>query len=220
MKTIVVMPAFNEEKTIKEAISRVKKYFDNIVVVDDGSRDKTYVRARESAPDVPVLRHKINLGKGAALKTGCEAALKLGADAIALVDADLQHLPEDVAVMAEKLEKENLDIVFGVRAMNEKMPPLARWGNKMLTRMINFLSDISLSDTQSGLKVFRASIYPKIMWRATDYSVETEIMLATGKEKLKYSESPIQTIYQNAYKGMNIFDGIKYFLNFLKQKFL
>ena len=219
MNLVVVIPAYNEEKTIGEVISELKKYTHNIIVVDDGSKDNTYLKAK-TMNDITVLRHKINLGKGATSKTGCEAALKLGADVIALIDADNQHVPEDVMKMAEKLEKENLDIVFGVRLLDEKMPFLKRWGNKMLTKMINCLAGISLADTQSGLKVFKASAYPKIAWDASDYSLETEIMLRTGKNKLKYSQLLIQTVYNDTFKGMDIFDGIKYFFNFLRQKFL
>lgn len=220
MRLTAILPAHNEGANIREVILGIEQYVDNIIVVDDGSKDNTYFAAKESSPSVVVLRHKINLGKGAALKTGCEAALKLGSEIIALMDADGQHAPEDIIKMAEKLEKENLDIIFGVRLMNEKMPLLTRWGNRLLTKIINFLSGISLSDTQSGLKVFRASIYPKIGWQANDYSVETEIMLKVGENKLRYSQFPIQTIYKDVYRGMDIFDGVKYFLNFLKQKFL
>lgn len=218
MKLYVVIPAYNEEKTIGEVILGVKKYTNNIIVVDDGSKDNTYSNARETADDILILRHKINLGKGAASKTGCQAALKLGAEAIALMDADGQHLPEDLMKMMENLKKENLDIVFGVRPINKKMPPLTRLGNKMLTKMINSISGIYLADTQSGLKVFRASAYPKLSWQTSDYSMETEIILRTGRNKLRYSQYYIQTVYRDSYKGMDVFDGIKYFLNFLKQR--
>lgn len=220
MRLAVIIPARNEEKTIREVILQIRKYTGNIIVVDDGSKDNTYLMAKEAANDIVVLRHKINLGKGAAVKTGCVAALKLGADVIAVMDADGQHLPEDVIKLVEKLEKENLDIVFGVRAINKKMPVLTFLGNKFLTKMSNLLSGISLGDTQSGLKVFKASAYPKIAWESTDYSLETEIIIRTSKNNLRYSQIPIQTIYRDTYKGMSILDGIKYFSNLLKQKFL
>jgi len=220
MRLAVVIPAHNEEKNIREVILGVKKYANNIIIVDDGSKDNTYLIAKETANDILVLRHKINLGKGATVKTGCEAALKLGAEAIGIMDADGQHLPEDVMKLVEKLEKEDLDIVFGVRPINKKMPILTFLGNRFLTKMSNLLSGLSLADTQSGLKVFRASVYQKIAWQASDYSLETEIIIRTSKKKLKYSQLPIQTIYKDAYKGMNVLDGIKYFFNLLKQKFL
>lgn len=220
MRLQVIIPAYNEEKTIREVILGIKKYTDNIIIVDDGSKDKTYLRAKETANNVLILRHKINLGKGAAVKTGCEAALKLGADVIAVMDADGQHSAEDVIKLVEKLEKEGLDIVFGVRPIDKKMPFLTLWGNKFLTKISNFLSGISLADTQSGLKVFRASAYPKIAWRSSDYSLETEIIIRTKKNNLRYGQMPIQTIYRDAYKGMDILDGIKYFFNLLRQKFL
>jgi len=220
MKLAVIIPAHNEEKNIREVILGVKKYANNIIIVDDGSKDNTYLIAKEAANDILVLRHKINLGKGAAVKTGCEAALKLGAEAIAIMDADGQHSPEDLMKLVEKLEKENLDIVFGVRPINKKMPILTFLGNRFLTKMGNLLSGLSLDDTQSGFKVFKTSVYQKIAWQASDYSLETEIIIRTSKNNLKYSQLPIQTIYKDVYKGMNVLDGIKYFFNLLKQKFL
>lgn len=86
--------------------------------------------------------------------------------------------------------------------------------------MSNLLSGISLADTQSGLKAFKASAYPKIAWKSSDYSLETEIIIKANKNNLRYSQVPIQTIYRDTYKGMDVLAGIKYFLNLLKQKFL
>ena len=162
MRLAVIIPAHNEEKTIREVIWEVKKYANNIIIVDDGSKDNTYLMAKEAANDILVLRHKINLGKGAAVKTGCEAALKLGAETIAIMDADGQNSPKDLMKLVEKLEKENLDIVFGVRPINKEMPILMFLGNIFLTKMSNLLSGLSLADTQSGLKVFKSSVYLKI----------------------------------------------------------
>ncbi|MDO8558865.1 MAG: glycosyltransferase family 2 protein [bacterium] len=221
MKLTVVIPAFNEGKNIGGVIRKIRESIDaNIIVVDDGSKDNTYLSAKEADENVVILRHTINLGKGAALKTGCQAALMLGAEVIALMDADGQHSPEDLKKITEKLGKENLDIVFGARGINKKMPVIKWLGNRFLTRISNLFSGISLTDTQSGLKVFKASVYEKIAWRSSDYAVETEIIINAGRNNLTYAEVPIQTIYKDNYKGTNIIDGLKILLNILKQKFL
>ena len=80
----VVIPVYNEEKNIGPVIERIKKYTDNIIVVDDGSQDQTYNRAEKAIGNGVILKHQINIGKGAALKTGCEAAIKLGAKIIVM----------------------------------------------------------------------------------------------------------------------------------------
>lgn len=221
MKLVAIIPAYNEEKTIAQVISSVRKYVDRVIVIDDGSKDRTYITAKSAGQDIVVLRHKINLGKGAAMKTGCEAALKLGAETMALIDADDQHSPQDLLRLLEKLKKENLDIVFGARMIDKnKMPLMMYLGNKFLTRTINALFKISVSDTQSGLKVFTRESYQKIKWRSSDYFVETEIIAKTANNNLKYAEVIIETIYKEVNKGTTIIDGIKVFLNILKLKFL
>lgn len=219
-KIVVIIPAYNEEKTIGQVIKEVKNHVDNIIVIDDGSGDQTYSVAKNSAQNIVVLRHKINLGKGAALKTGCEAALKLNADIIAIMDADGQHSPKDLLKLLNKLQKENLDIVFGMRPMNKEMPILMRLGNKFLTKTINILFGISIQDTQSGLRTFTKNAYYKIKWLACDYFAETEMIINAAKNRLKYQEVPIETIYHDTYKGTTIFDGIKVFINILKNKFI
>src|SRR3989338_298886 len=98
----VIIPAYNEEKNIKGVIQKTKKYVKNIVVMDDGSNDETYETAKSTG--VIVLRHIVNLGKGAGLKTGCDFALKQGADAIIILDADAQHEPAEIPNFLRELE--------------------------------------------------------------------------------------------------------------------
>ena len=228
MKVFVVIPCYNEEKRIIDVLQRTNnlKLDKKIIVVDDGSSDnsckvvKNIATLKNNFKDVLLLEHSINLGKGAALKTGCEAAIKLGADIIVLIDADGQHNPEVIPEMVKKLEKEHLDLVFGSRDMDaKKMPAVLYFGNKFLTKIINLLSGISISDSQSGLKVFRASVYDKLFWEASDYSVETEMIIKAGKNKLKYGEILIETIYNGKYRATP-FDGIKILINLLIKKIL
>lgn len=223
MKAAVVIPAYNEEKTISQVIQGVKKYVQDIIVVDDGSQDKTYVLAKQALAQTPrtmVLRHSINLGKGATLKTGCQAALQRGADLLITIDADGQHSASDIPKLIAKLKEENLDIVFGVRRIDKKIPFLRFLGNKLITKVINFLSGLSLNDTQSGFRAFTSQAYQKIIWQSSDYRVETEMIVKTGQHQLKYGQVPIATIYKDAYKGVTIFDGLKIVFHLFKCKFL
>src|SRR3989344_7801744 len=112
-KIFIVIPAYNEAQRIGKVLEGAKSYASRTIIVDDGSRDATYSAIRENFSEVIALRHKINLGKGAALKTGCDAAIKLGADIIVVMDADGQHKPEDIPRFVDSLERRERDIVFG-----------------------------------------------------------------------------------------------------------
>jgi glycosyltransferase involved in cell wall biosynthesis len=218
-KITAVIPAYNEERTIGKIINNVRPHVDEIIVVDDGSGDDTFQAAKKSNGHIIVLRHEINLGKGAALKTGCEAAIKLGAEKLVLMDADGQHDPDDIPKLLSKLEKENLDIVFGARETDKNMPFLRAAGNKIITKAVNLLSNLSLVDILSGFRALTSGAYKKIIWQSQDYSVETEMAINAGKRRLKYAQIPIKTIYTDDYKGMDIITGVKILLKLLKFKF-
>jgi glycosyltransferase involved in cell wall biosynthesis len=207
----VIIPAHNEQKHISSVIKKIKKYTAKIVVIDDGSRDKTFDLAKKEG--VVVLQHIVNLGKGAALKTGCEYALRKGAKGFIFIDADGQHRPEDIPRFLDALNY--VDVVFGSRSMNRKMPFVLRFGNQFINWVNNILFRINLHDTQSGYRALRANAYKKIRWNSTDYSVESEIVANTGKKRLKYKEITIKTIYSDKYKGTTIIDGIKIVLNMI-----
>ena len=204
-----VIPAYNEEKHISGIIRKVKNYVGNVVVVDDGSKDNTKEAAEKS--NAIVLRHIVNLGKGAALKTGCDYAARKNAKFIVVLDADAQHMPEDVPRFIEKLKK--YDIVFSFRKSSRKMPLVLRFGNWFISCFVSIMYGISLKDTQCGFRAFSRGAYRKIRWNAADYSMESEMISRAGKQKLKYTQIPISTIYSDKYKGTTVIDGIKIVLN-------
>lgn len=204
-----IIPAHNEEGSISRIIKKTKNYVDNVVVVDDGSGDKTkFLAEKEGAV---VLSHIVNLGKGAALKTGCDYAVKKGAQYIISLDADAQHNPEDIPRFVEKLSK--YDIVFSYRKLSSKMPLVLRFGNWFISNVVKMLYGIKLRDTQSGFRAFSSNAYRKIRWNAPDYSMESEMISKAGKQRLKYVQIPIETIYSDRYKGTTIIDGMKIVIN-------
>jgi glycosyltransferase involved in cell wall biosynthesis len=203
MKIFVVIPAFNEEKRIGGVLSDVKKLGYEFIVVDDGSRDKTSKVARKFTPYV--LRHTINLGKGAALKTGSLAAFKLGADAVIIMDSDGQHKAPDLPKFAAALQ--SYDVVLGVRNF-AKIPLIRLLGNKLITLVVRLLFGIRSQDILCGFKAFTKSAFRKIRWYSQGYSVETEIVALTGANRLKNCEVPIATLYYDKFKGMSIEQGI------------
>jgi len=208
-KIFAIIPAYNEESNIVSIIKKTKRYVGNIIVVDDGSNDKTKEVAENA--NAVVLRHIINLGKGATLKTGCDFAIRKGAKYIIVLDADAQHNPDDIPRFINKLKK--YDIVFSYRSASSKMPPVLRFGNWFISGIVRALHGINLNDTQCGFRAFSKEAYRKIGWNSSDYSMESEMISNVGKQKLKYVQIPIQTVYSDRYKGTTVIDGIKIVLN-------
>src|SRR3989344_1706587 len=207
-KIWAVIAAYNEAGRIGRVLEGTRKFVDNVVVVDDGSKDSTFEAAKKNAI---VLRHSVNLGKGAALKTGCDFAIKHGADIIVVLDADGQHDPREIPRFLKALK--NADIVFGYRKLNKRMPLVLRFGNWFINTVAEVIYGMKMKDTQSGYRAFRADVYKRIRWEATDYSMESEMIANVGKNKLRYREIPIETIYGDRYKGTTIIDGIKIVFN-------
>lgn len=207
----VIIPAHNEHARITPVLRKVKKFCNNIIVVDDGSTDGTTGAAEKEG--VTVLRHIINLGKGVALKTGAEYAIRKGAGILVFIDADGQHRPEDIPRFVKALE--GVDIVFGSRSLNTKMPLILKFGNWFINNVNNILFGIQLADTQSGYRAMTASAYNRIRWNSASYSVESEMIANAGRKRLKYREIKIKTIYSDKYKGTTVIDGVKIVLNML-----
>ncbi|MDD5626954.1 MAG: glycosyltransferase family 2 protein [Patescibacteria group bacterium] len=211
----VIIPAYNEAARIGAVLEGAEKYCRNIIVVDDGSDDETSEVAKRHK--IIVLRHKVNLGKGAALKTGSKAALKLGAKILVFMDADGQHQAEDIPHFIQGI-KEGYDLVIGMRRFNRRMPFSMLVGNKIFSRLIYYLYNFNLPDTQCGFRALRASVYFKIQWMAQGYEVETEMLLSALRKKLRCAAIPIQAIYYDIYKGTTIVDGIKILMKILEQR--
>lgn len=210
-KIFAIIPAYNEEKRISKVIKETKKYVDNIIIVDDGSKDKTKEMAKKAK--AIVLRHLVNLGKGAALKTGCDYAVKNKADIMVVIDADAQHDPKEIPKFLKNIKK--YEIVLAYRKLNKNMPFVLKFGNWIINKTITFLYSIRIKDSQCGYRAFTTKAYKRLKWKATDYSMESEMIAKIGKYKLSYTEIPIETIYSDKYKGTTILDGIKIIFNLL-----
>jgi glycosyltransferase involved in cell wall biosynthesis len=209
MKTFLVIPLHNEEKQIGKVL---KDLFDidlQIVVVDDGSKDNSQSiinNLQLKHKDITLLSHKVNLGKGAAMKTGADYAFQHGADSIVFMDADGQHNVKDIYKFLEKLNTGKYDLVFGSRNLNYGVPLVRYMGNKIASLVIRFLFGIYVSDPICGFRAITEKAYQKIRWESTGYGVETEILARVGKNKLKFTEVPVETIYYDKDKGVTIID--------------
>jgi len=214
MEFYIIIPAHNEEKNIGGVIQKTKKLVkgSRIVVVDDGSRDRTSGEAKRLG--AVVIRHAINLGKGAALKTGCSYAYRKGAEAFIFLDSDGQHNPADLPHLMKALIGN--DIVFTYRNMKSThMPMVKKFGNQFIDSAMKLLFGIKVRDTQCGYKAMTRQAYEKLGLMSNDYSIESEIVAKTGKYHLKFTQLPIETIYMDRYKGTTAFDGVNIVMKLL-----
>ncbi len=196
MKILIIVPAFNESKTLSAVIADLRSHgFTNIVVTNDGSADNTGELAKKEG--VVVLNHLFNRGLGAALGTGWEYALKNKADILVTFDSDGQHKASDLKKLLEPIVKNKADVVIGSRF-------LGKWQKMPIDRvLVNILSNIMTftfygswsSDTQSGLRAFNKKAVEKIKITTDRMEVSSEFYREFTKHKLKVFEIPIDAVY-------------------------
>jgi glycosyltransferase involved in cell wall biosynthesis len=199
----VIIPAYNAGTTIRELIERTSRFIsrEDIVVIDDGSRDRTSQTAR--ATGALVLRHEINRGKGEALKTGFRHVQRLNYHALITLDADLQHDPESIPDFVRKASSTS-GIIVGTRKRNLRIMPFARWLTNNLTSVIvSVLSGQSIRDSQSGYRLITAQVLKKMRLESRKYDLESEILIKARRKGFKIDEVPIRTIYAGGRSFIN-----------------
>lgn len=210
-RTYIVLPAKDEGTRIEAVIADIKKegYY-NIIVVDDGSTDNT-ARISEYA-GASVIRHKINLGAGAATQTGISHAISQGAHYIVTLDADQQHFPSDITKLVSKLVDDKLDVVIGNRFMGGNKIPITREFLNGIGNIVSFLaSGIWIHDSQSGFKVMSANFAKKSPLVSAGYEFCIEIIRYMKMHDANYTEVPIKVMYskETMEKGQNIGHGFR-----------
>ena len=191
IKYTVVIPAYNEEKAIVLTIEEVKNVVNEeyeILVVDDGSEDKTYELARKC--DVKVIRHKKNKGKAAAIRTGIENAL---GEIVVTIDADCTYEANAIPKLVELVEN-GVDLAIGSRFLGhiEGMKFLNKFGNKIFSGLITLFTGQKITDAQSGLRAFRKDLFYRLAIQARGLDLETEMTARAVKEGYIVKEIPIK----------------------------
>lgn len=201
MNTIVIVPSYEpDEKMVNTVKKMIDSGFNEIVVVDDGGSDKCqkYFSEVSVLPQVTLLVHEFNKGKGRAMKTAFEYVLYNRSDAagVVTVDADGQHLPEDIMRCVLEMESRKDDIVLGVRDFSkDDVPARSKFGNE-LTRAVFKLCKVNVTDTQTGLRAFPMK-YVKAMLEVEGerYEYETEQLLEINNLGIHIHEEIIETVY-------------------------
>jgi glycosyltransferase involved in cell wall biosynthesis len=197
-KTVILIPAYNEEDRIANIILQTMKYADEVIVCDDGSTDMTYSIAKSLG--IRVLRHDKNLGKGSAFRTLFKEALKLQPDIILTIDGDGQHDPSDIPKLFKPIEMGKSDIVIGSRFVEEGSMD-ASFYRKFGLRLINFLyrnfAGLDVIDTQSGFRAYSKRAFKDIMYYGSNgYGFEGEQLILAKKKNLRIMEVPIFVKYK------------------------
>jgi glycosyltransferase involved in cell wall biosynthesis len=195
MNVTVLIPAYNENKTIREIIRRVEitGLANEILVVDDGSTDGTREILSEllSEGKIRLVCHARNQGKGAAIRTGIQNAAQ---DVVIIQDSDLEYNPRDYPVILAPIEEGIADVVYGSRFLGGSRRPVFFWNmvaNKLLTFMTNILYNNILSDMETGYKVFRLDKVKAIKLRSQRFDFEPEFTAKILKRRIRIYEVPI-----------------------------
>ncbi len=207
--TYVVIPAYNEERHIREVIQGVRKECKNIILVDDGSTDNTPKIARQLP--ITLMSLPLNKGKGYALRKGIEYAISVGAKAIITFDADGQHKPSHISKFIKALKKYN--VAIGIRTGHHPVPIVRKLGNRVAAILVSGIYGIYVKDLLCGFRAFRSSAYRQIKWVSERYGVETEMIARIGSAGIKYTEIPIENIYLDQFKGVSLLEAIEVFLS-------
>ena len=195
MKLSIVIPAYNESKTLIEIIKRVRNTpFDKeIIIVDDCSTDGTreLLKEIESEPDIQVFYHEKNTGKGAALRTGFK---KAAGDIVIVQDADLEYDPVDYVRLVDPITRDMADVVYGSRFLGGPHRVLYFWhsvANTFLTFFSNMMTNLNLTDMETCYKVFRRDVIQRISLTSNRFGVEPEITQKIARLNVRVYEIPI-----------------------------
>ncbi|NOQ34174.1 MAG: glycosyltransferase [Methanosarcinales archaeon] len=193
---VAVLPAYNEEIAIGSVVLRTKECVDEVIVIDDGSTDKT-VQIAEAA-GARVISHDDNMGKGAALKTGFDIESKNGADIIVTLDSDGQHNPDEIPHLIAPILAGEADMVNGSRYINgngKNTPAYRRIGQRILDCVTNVNTGQSITDTQSGFRAFAAHTLPVFRFKSNGLAIESEMLADAAKAGLRVKEVEIGVRY-------------------------
>jgi glycosyltransferase involved in cell wall biosynthesis len=221
-KVIIVMPAYNVATILPKTWSELpKEGIDEIIVVDDGSRDNTSGVAKSLG--LTVIRHSKNRGYGGAQKTGYKAAIERNADIVVMIHGDDQYDPSLASQFISKINDEGFEVVTGTRMVlgdpiREGMPLWKYIANRFLTRLENIVFNTNLTDYHNGFRAYSVDFLKKVPFDlfSDRFDFDTDIIIQAAIRKYKIAEIPNPIRYRDENSQMPFFKGVQYGLAILK----
>lgn len=190
----VLIPAFNEEPSVAEVVKGARQFAERVLVLDDGSTDRTGQAA--AAAGAEVIRHPVNRGKGAALRTGLKALAERGCDPVIVLDGDGQHDPAEIPAFLSEVRQSGAEIVVGNRmSAAEGMPFVRYWTNRTMSFILSGLIGQKVPDSQCGYRLISARAIGMLPFATSNFDAESEMLIAAGRQGLKISSVSVRTIY-------------------------
>ena len=224
MKLSIIIPAYNEEKSIFEIIERVKKqkvydFAKEIIVVDDGSTDQT-LDILKKITGITLMIHKKNMGKGRSIRTGLNIVT---GDIVLVQDADLELDPKDYPEMIKPFIENKAEVVYGSRILGKKLPhhPLYYTGGKLVTFVANILYGTQITDEPIGYKAFKTEILKELDLECERFEFCPEVTAKIAKRKIRIYEVPVSYNPRSKKEGkkLGIKDGIEAVWTLIKYRF-
>jgi glycosyltransferase involved in cell wall biosynthesis len=194
MRAAAVIAAFHEADTVAAVVKGVRPLVARVIVVDDGSRDRTSEAARGAGAEVIV--HGTNRGKGCAVRSGLARVFEDGFTHVLLLDADMQHLPGEAAALLDAADRTGADVVIGERMFDRTRMPASRYhANRIGSRVLSWFVGVPVRDTQCGFRVFRVDTLRRIELTATGYEIETEMLVKVMRRGGRVVSVPVSAVY-------------------------
>lgn len=194
MRVCALIPAYNEEARVADVVRGARRYLPAVIVVDDGSSDATAAVAERAGAEV--MRHPVNRGKGAGLRSGMERVFGEGFDAVLVLDADGQHNPDEIPRFLDAAEKTGADIVVGSRmGKAEGMPRVRYLTNRFTSAVISRIAGCGIPDSQCGYRLVRERAFRTMTFRTARYDTESEMLIEAGRAGCRIVSVPVSTIY-------------------------
>lgn len=204
MRICVIIPTYNEAKTIADIIKKVKLLGLDVIVVDDGSTDSTFQIAADNA--AIVIRNDKNEGKGASLVKGFNYVIAHNYDAAITIDGDGQHDTDDIVHFIRAIETSDSGILIGNRMHKPKEMPLSRFlTNKFMSWIIARVVSQNIPDSQCGFRLIKKEVLEKVKFETNNYDAESELLLKAARLGFKIGAVPIDTIYRGEKSRINPF---------------
>ncbi|MBP1222110.1 DUF2062 domain-containing protein [Flavobacterium sp. 1355] len=193
----VIVPTYNNHKTLKRVLDSVLEFTKNVIIVNDGSTDGTGEILNEYAY-LTQIHHTKNLGKGMALRNGFKKAIELSFEYAITIDSDGQHFPSDIPNFIAEIQQQPNSLLIGSRNMaQENVPKKSSFGNKFSNFWFKFETGIKLSDTQSGFRLYPLKLIPKLFY-TNKFEFEIEVIVRSAWKGVVVKNIPIQILYDPA----------------------